>query len=215
MSQTIEVQYWSHMRGRWDDAVTSMLYSSLTSLLPELGSAEYRARWNENDAWHYVGRGPQDHTDDYTETPLAETYEDYLNSKGLIMPANPNAPAPSTPDALVDIRIAREDGKLTLSINAKPLHDMLDSVGARFTGNKYDDRPQTSFGVISSNKLSTELFLMREYPVKLALNVHYTKPPALADLKALCESGHTAVKAILTHYQPIDISYSIQKLVKG
>jgi hypothetical protein len=118
-------------------------------------------------------------------------------------------------DALVDLRIGRHEGRLTLEINAKPLHDLLDSMGARVSGNMYADRPTCTSSTVSNNgKLSTDLLLKREYPVRLALAGCFTRPPTHRQLKELCESGHAAVTTILDHYRPVDIRYTIVKVVK-
>lgn len=145
-----------------------------------------------------------------TEPPICPTETPMTTPTS---PAEPN----SSIDALVDIKIGRgkQDGKLTLEINASNLHALLDSMGARVSDGKYVDRPACSYSSIASgNKLSTELFLKQEYPVKLALGPCYERPPTIQQLKALCESGHVAVQTILAHYQPVDITYRIVKVIK-
>lgn len=123
--------------------------------------------------------------------------------------------ATTLPDALVDIRVGRHEGRLTLEISAKPLHDLLDSMGAKTSGSMYTDRPSVSYTAVSnSGKMSTELLLKREYPVRVALSGCFDRPPTHQQLKALCESGHQAVNTILSHYQPVDIRYTIVKVVK-
>jgi hypothetical protein len=120
-------------------------------------------------------------------------------------------------NALVEMAIGRskEDGRLTLEINAKALHDLLDSMGARHGTDSYTDKPATSVVTIARDgKMSTELLLRCQYPVKVALAPCFERPPTKAQLKAVCESAHDAVKTILAHYQPIDIKYSIHKVIK-
>lgn len=134
--------------------------------------------------------------------------------KDAQMTDQPAPPPPLPPNALVDIRITRskQDGKLTLEINAKPLHDLLDNMGAKLvqSGGTYTDRPATSYPVISNDaKLSTDILLKREYPLQISLSSFFSRPPSVLKLKEMCESGHAAVRTILDHYRPVDIRYTI------
>lgn len=162
----------------------------------------YRVRRTDNEEWQLL---PTDFTNKDCPIP-------YINTE-VTMPAN-IPPPPSTPNSLVDIQIKRHDGKLVLSLNAKPLHDLLDSIGCRVEAGAYLDSPSARSSAVHDNKLSTSLFLRQEYPVRVALAQYYSRPASFKELKELCESGHAAVKTILQHYQPVDISYSIQKIVK-
>jgi hypothetical protein len=163
-------------------------------------------------AWH---RGDADRPPQYQsmsfdalEPPAYLDNENSITKEGISM----SEPAPNS---LVDIRIARNEvGKLVLAINARALHNLLDSVGCKAGGEAYADGPSAAFSTISQNKMSTRLLLLKQYPVQVALGHHYSRPPSYAELKELCESAHAAVRAILMHYQPVDIHYTIHKLVK-
>lgn len=117
---------------------------------------------------------------------------------------------------MVKLQIKREAGRLYMYVDARGLHDILDAVGARTSGDMYLDRPNTSISVANSTfRLSTETLLKKEYPVKYDLTAVYTTPPTLGNLQTLRDSGFEQVRKILEHYQPIDISLVVQKKLVG
>ena len=141
------------------------------------------------------------------------------NEERAIMPTNsaPELAAPQhDPHSIVSVSIkrAKPSHRLVLHIDAKNLHDLLDSVGVPRDGNTYADRPACTYRVANGDNLSTELFLKREYPVTVDLSQILTSPVAHSRLEALATSAKTAVTKILEHYQPVDIQISVQgKLV--
>jgi hypothetical protein len=127
------------------------------------------------------------------------------------------APTP-TPTQLIKLAIKRNksDSRLMLTIDAKPLHDILDSIGCTAdSSGSYRDRPSADFRIVNNNRLSTELFLKRVYPYEVNLTGIFSTPPTVARLREICETALDAVRKILDHYQPIDISYTIHKRIVG
>lgn len=154
---------------------------------------------------------PQDAPSDLTILDCL-TMEVVKREKETPMTATPATPLPQ--NALVDIRICRDktSGKLLLEVNAKPLHDLLDNMGAKLvpSGTTYTDRPAATNEVVNNDgTLSTSLLLKREYPTQISLTQFFNRPPSVLKLKEMCESGHAAVRTILDHYRPVDIRYTI------
>jgi len=124
----------------------------------------------------------------------------------------PEEPEGAIKVSMVKVNITRPGGRLTLSVDAKALHDTLDSIGCKVDGNTYKDRPQSRAAVVSSDyKLSPNVLLRREYPATYDLTDCFTSPPTFTQLKKMCESAYEATRLILDHYQPIDISVEIHK----
>lgn len=124
---------------------------------------------------------------------------------------DPNAERKS----MIKLNVKREGGRVFLYVNAKGMHDVLDQIGVPTDGGiLYKDRPRTTFMVADrvSNTLSTEVLLRKEYPAKFDLSTVYADPPpSFSSLQRLTESAFEQSRKILEHYQPIDISVSIQK----
>lgn len=116
---------------------------------------------------------------------------------------------------VITARITRPNGRLTLEINAKDFHDILDSIGVRHDGTKYLDTPATDYAVVDGARfiMSTNCLLKREYPAKFDMSGIWVNPPKFESLKAVCESAYAQARKILDHYQPIDISIDIQKKI--
>lgn len=135
-----------------------------------------------------------------------------------IMPptSTPSAPLEHTPDSLCRLAIRRDpsNSRLTLIVDAKPLHDLLDKMGVQVESGSemYANRPAARFGVASGDfALSTEVLLRRRYPAEFNLSQVWTTPPTIKQLRTLGESAHNAIRKVLEHYRPIDISFSIIK----
>lgn len=128
-------------------------------------------------------------------------------------PASTEAPTAdtSTPSPLVSVSIQRSkpSHRLVLVINAKPLHDLLDSIGVPHDSRMYTERPQVGFRIAEGTNLSTELFLRREYPVNVDLSQILSMPVAHSRLEALANSTHAALTKILEFYQPVDIQINV------
>ena len=236
----LEVQFHSQYDDEWKFSPHSGLYRTAEELSPRIGTMRlYRCRASSDLPWELVPNQSWPHryrTGTYLDSyrwynqldniqPDAYPVLDCVYMTEITLPPQAEEPtmpttstAPTTaPDSLVELTVGRDkyNGRLTLEINAKPLHDLLDSMGAKTSGTTYVDRPACSYTTISnSGKMSTELLLRREYPMKLALGPCFERPPTIQQLKSMCESGHAAVQTILAHYQPIDISYRIVKVVK-
>jgi hypothetical protein len=235
----LEVQYHHHING-WLCSANSDCYDTIEELLPVVGNLRpFRARASEDLPWEHVPNRNYPHRYKDTNGEFWEQLDnipydafpvlDVVHMTYIAEPPTPEptmsasttspataTPAPPPPDCLVDIRVGRnkEDGKLTMQIDATHLHALLDSMGAKHDGRSYHDKPDCNFSVVSGGKMSPHLLLRREYPMKVALAGCFDRPPTVAQLTALCESGHTAVKTILDHYQPVDIRYSVVKVVK-
>lgn len=138
-------------------------------------------------------------------------------------PPNPPNDAPSVsvtpvtpePTALAEVSIRRVVGSanLELQVNAKALHDLLDTLGVPCQLGIYAGRPTTRSSVATRTELSTELFLRKEYPIKVNLAEIFNTPPTFQELKVMCLSGNAAIHKILDHYQPVDIRVSIHKKI--
>jgi len=132
------------------------------------------------------------------------------------MPNTPGIEIPRHPDMMAKIGITRckTTNKLLLSVDAKPLHDLLDSIGCAVDAeNAYKDRPSASFSTVERETISTELLLRRQYPTTISLSGIYRTPPSIQQLRDLCGSAHAQIRKILQHYQPIDISVTINKKI--
>lgn len=139
--------------------------------------------------------------------------------------ATPDVPAPVPPPdsptaqhslVTVDIGRSKQTNGLQLIINAKPLHDLLDSMGARYSnsygnGPSYDNQPHQDFDVVYGSQLSTKVFLKRAYPYTIDLGRLFSSPPSFQRLTDIARSARNAVSIILDHYRPIDISYHVFK----
>lgn len=140
-------------------------------------------------------------------------------------------PAPLTPDEelrkkkMIKLKFTRESGKLVLSVNATGLHETLDAIGCRTQTaggvTRYESRPHapTLVADTSGNTLSTEIFLVKppEGKTETTYNLSevYQRPPSLEQLRRLANSANEKARAILEHYQPVDIQVSIQKKLIG
>lgn len=116
--------------------------------------------------------------------------------------------------SMIKLNVKREGGRVYLLVNAKGMHDVLDAIGVPSVGGMYSDRPRAEHSVAnrSTHTISTEALLRKEYPAKFDLSTVYTDPPpSFKSLQTLTESAFEQARKILEHYQPIDISVSIQK----
>ena len=149
-----------------------------------------------------------------------ELFTEDIFQRGCIMPAAPTpTPLPASAinpaERMVHVAVKRDTtngSRLFLYVDAKKLHETLTSLGVPKTGTRFDNRPASRQSVADASfNLSTEVFLNAEYPAKYDLSAVFANPPSLANLKKLCNSSFEAVRKILEHYQPIDISVEIQK----
>jgi hypothetical protein len=129
----------------------------------------------------------------------------------LLASIDPNAEKKS----MIKLNVKREGGRLFLYVHAKGMHDILDSIGVPTAGEMYADRPRATTQVAdrTTHIISTDALLRKEYPSKFDLTAVYgtEQPPSIANLQRLTESAFEQTRKILEHYQPIDISVSIQK----
>lgn len=124
----------------------------------------------------------------------------------------PMTPAPeAAPMVTVDITRDENTNALRLTINAKNLHDHLDSIGVpkETNGVWYKNRPRTDFQIAGNGRISTEMFLKRTYPNVVDLSSVFTTPPPFRKLAELAQSGKAVVASILDHYRPVDISVHV------
>ena len=114
---------------------------------------------------------------------------------------------------LVSVNIKRGEGSaLTLYIDATELHAMLTRIGVPSDERGFLDKPGAAYGVSSPDfKLSTDVLLRKQYPARIKLSEVFSTPPSYTQLKRLAESSTDAIRRILEHYQPIDISINISK----
>lgn len=126
---------------------------------------------------------------------------------------------------MIKLKFTRESGKLVLSVNATGLHETLDAIGCKTQTaggvTRYESRPHapTLVADTSGNTLSTEIFLVKPAEGKTEttynLSEVYNRPPSLDQLRRLANSANEKARAILEHYQPVDIQVSIQKKLIG
>lgn len=113
------------------------------------------------------------------------------------------------------IRRNKTTGALELCIDAKALHEHLDAIGIPKQGGEYLNPPYSGFGVVRENSLSSALFLrvppQSQYPLVVNLSANFDAPPPYSRLLEICRSADVVVRRILTHYEPIDISFTIAK----
>lgn len=138
------------------------------------------------------------------------------NQESALMPPSAIPPLTHTPDSLVRLAIRRDpsSSRLALIVDAKPLHDLLDRMGVTVEpgSDLYANRPATRTLVASGDfQLSTEVLLRRRYPAEYNLSSVWSTPPTIKQLRTLGESAHAAIRKVLEHYRPIDISFSIIK----
>jgi hypothetical protein len=177
-------------------------------------------------------RHDNDHETDYAAPGAVLTYlatkcssaattslSDEILHRGCTMPALVPAPILQSQidpnERMVHVAVQRHaatGSKLYLHINATKLHETLAALGVPKVGNRFENRPTSRTAIADASfNLSTEVFLVAEYPAKFDLSQVFTAPPSLSNLKRLCNSSFDAVRRILEHYQPIDISVEIQK----
>lgn len=123
-------------------------------------------------------------------------------------------PANTERKSMIKLNVKREGGRLFLYVNASGLHSILDQIGVPSTAEMYNDRPRAAETVANrtTHTISTDALLRKQYPAKFDLSTVYTDPPpSIASLQRLTESAFEQTRKILEHYQPIDISVSIQK----
>lgn len=143
------------------------------------------------------------------------------NQENAIMPPESAATAVTapalthTPNSLVRAHVRRDttSSRLALVVDAKPLHDLLTQMGVPIEDTTFANRPGARHAVASADfQLSTEVLLRRAYPHTVNLSAIWGEPPTIPQLRKLGESIHTAVRKILEHYRPIDISFSVVKV---
>lgn len=152
----------------------------------------------------------------FVENPIESPMPTNMTPDPTTTPVVPVA-APTTPMmATVGITRSKVNNALQLVINAKPLHDLLDTLGATVgRDGTYNNRPPAQDTVLRNSELSTEVFLRREYPTTINLGPVFQSPPTMNRLKDLCNSAYPVIRKILTHYQPVDIQVTINKKVIG
>lgn len=122
-------------------------------------------------------------------------------------------PPPGTPPTdrqpMVDVAIKRVPGSvgLTLTINARPLHDLLDSMGVPRDGASYMERPREDTSTVDRDRLlvSTHAILKRAYPLTIRLSEVFSAPVSHAQLVSIANSVRGQTERILDHYRPVDI----------
>ena len=123
-------------------------------------------------------------------------------------------PAGAERTSMITLNVKRKGGRVFLLVNAKGMHDILDSIGVPAVNGVYSDRPRATDLVANrtTHIISTEALLRKEYPAEFDLSVVYgaDHPPNIANLQRLTESAFEQTRKILEHYQPIDITVSIQ-----
>lgn len=154
--------------------------------------------------------------DDITPYLLQPAFIDKQDNLETTMPETPTQPdLTHGPDSLVRAKIVRDmsNARLTLVLDAKPLHDLLERMGVKHDGASFAGRPGSRYIVASPDfQVQTEALLTRRYPASFNLSGIWSEPPTIPQLKKLGESIHTAVRKILEHYRPIDISFNLVKV---
>lgn len=118
---------------------------------------------------------------------------------------------PGEKKQMIKLQCKREEGVLSLYINAAELHSILDSIGVKKSGLLYNNMPPN--GDTTPAAIGTSVLLEATYPKKIQVNRYFNAPPSFAQLTNWCKTANQAVKRILEWYQPIDISIDIQKKI--
>lgn len=152
-----------------------------------------------------------------TVAPELTSFTSFTNT-GFTMPTSVDpiiTTSPATTPILCEgsIRRNKTTGALELCIDAKALHEHLDAIGIPKQGGEYLNQPYSGFGVVRENSLSSNLFLKvpPQYPLVVNLSANFDLPPPYSRLLEICRSADAVVRRILTHYEPIDISFTIAK----
>lgn len=136
------------------------------------------------------------------------------------MPDMPECPVTIPNPPMVDVAIKRLPGAgvgLTLTINAQPLHNLLDGMGVPRMGSSYQDLPREETSTVDIRTLcvSTHALLKRTYPVTIQLRDVINEPISHAKLLTIAASVKGQTQRILDHYRPVDIRTRVYSGNKG
>lgn len=195
-----------------------------------VGGDTIESALRECAAWRLSDSGRRDYENIISQGRRFMLYNIDLAETSSVDPFPPFV-APLTPDEelrkkkMIKLKFTRESGKLVLSVNATGLHETLDAIGCRTQTaggiTRYESRPHapTLVADTAGNTLSTEIFLVKppEGKTEITYNLSeiYNRPPSLDQLRRLARSADEKARAILEHYQPVDIQVSIQKKLIG
>lgn len=127
----------------------------------------------------------------------------------------------------VSAHLKRDKGKIILRCDVSGLHNYLDSLGIEIDTqyHRYASAPPVASGAdvvnTADHTLSTRALLSRKYwkdpttnqivpgMLQYDLLVAYQTPPNVAALQSIADSIEVAYHAIISHYQPVEISVSL------
>lgn len=120
---------------------------------------------------------------------------------------------------MVTGKLRREKGRALLMLDVSRFHDYLDKLGvARDAASKrFTNAPASRTDVIDSTNhaLVPKVLCSTDYKegqpgvLEIDLLRHYTTPPTEPTLRIIAESVKDAAIAVVTHYQPVEISIAI------
>jgi hypothetical protein len=136
-------------------------------------------------------------------------------------PVNLPTPAPAG-DELVPMvtgKLRREKGRAVLTLDVSKLHSYLEFLGVtkETQYKRFSNAPASRSDVVDNvnHALVPKALCSFDYkadaPGTLEIDLlrHYTVPPTEPTLRQIAESVKDAAIAVVTHYQPVEISISI------
>lgn len=140
------------------------------------------------------------------------------------VPAPIVAPTPDTaPESdlvpMVTGKLRRERGRAILTLDVSKLHQYLDFLGVQKETQykRYSNAPASRSDVVDNvnHALVPKCLCSFDYKagepgiLEIDLLRHYTTPPTEPTLRQIAESVKDASIAVVTHYQPVEISINI------
>jgi hypothetical protein len=136
--------------------------------------------------------------------------------------------APTTPTEervpLVQGKLRREKGRALLTLDVSKLHAYLDFLGVArdASGKRFANCPQSRVEIVdnTNHAIVPKALCSFDYKkdaagtevpgvLEIDLLRHYQTPPTEPTLRAIAESVRDAATAVVTHYQPVEISINI------
>ena len=137
----------------------------------------------------------------------------------LPAPAGASTPATDELIPMVTGKLRREKGRAVLTLDVSKLHSYLDFLGVqRETQYKrFSNAPASRSDVVDNQNhaLVPKALCSFDYKadapgiLEIDLLRHYTTPPTEPTLRQIAESVKDAAIAVVTHYQPVEISINI------
>lgn len=111
----------------------------------------------------------------------------------------------------ITVRFVRPaGGRLSLEIDATPLHQYLDLLGVPHDGTSYSDQPSGSGNLIDNYSHSIRpAALLRCGVQTVALSQYYSNPISKSAMVSLARSVESAALAVIEHYRPVALRVEV------